>query len=150
MTLRTFLRPAWFLGLAATFTLIAAGALPEIHSVSAQSPSHKVIAYYFHTNTRCSTCKKIEAYSKEAINEGFKKELRDGTLELKIVNYEEPENRHFIKDYKLVTKSLILVNMIDGEQLEWTNLKLVWQLTSNKEAFLNYVRGEVRDYLFLD
>ena len=150
MTLRTFLRPAWFLGLAATFTLIAAGALPEIHSVSAQSPSHKVIAYYFHTNTRCSTCKKIEAYSKEAINEGFKKELRDGTLELKIVNYEEPENRHFIKDYKLVTKSLILVNMIDGEQLEWTNLKLVWQLTSNKEAFLNYVRGEVRNYLFLD
>ena len=150
MTLRTFLRPAWFLGLAATFTLIAAGALPEIHSVSAQSPSHKVIAYYFHTNTRCSTCKKIEAYSKEAINEGFKNELRNGTLELRIVNYEEPENRHFIKDYKLVTKSLILVNMIDGEQLEWTNLKLVWQLTSNKEAFLNYVRGEVRDYLFLD
>jgi hypothetical protein len=40
--------------------------------------------------------------------------------------------------------------MFDGEQLEWTNLKLVWQLTSNKEAFINYVRGEVRNYLFLD
>lgn len=129
------------------FALIAAGALTEIREVSAQIPSHKIIAYYFHTNTRCSTCKKIEAYSKEAILEGFKTEIENGTLELRIVNYEEPQNRHFIKEYKLVTKSLILVYTIDGEQMEWTNLKLVWQLTSNKKAFLNYVRGEVRNYL---
>ena len=37
----------------------------------AKAGTHKVIAYYFHTNTRCSTCMKIEAYSKEAIEQGF-------------------------------------------------------------------------------
>jgi hypothetical protein len=78
---------------------------------------------------------------------GFPDELKNGTLELRVVNYEKPENRHFIKDYKLVTKSLILVNQVNGRQTEWTNLKLVWQLYKNEEAFFNYVSQEVRKYL---
>lgn len=147
MKQRTVSKSARILGLTIILTLIAAGPFTDTLTVSAQIPAHKVIAYYFHTNARCSTCKKIEEYSKEAILEGFKTEIRNGTLELRIVNYEEPENRHFIKDYKLVTKSLILVNTFDGEEFEWTNLKLVWQLTGNKKAFLNYVREEVRNYL---
>ena len=113
----------------------------------AKTDAHKVIAYYFHTNTRCSTCIKIEAYSKEAIEKGFADELKNGTLEMRIVNYENPENRHFMKDYKLVSKSLVLVNTVNGKQTEWTNLKMVWQLTGRKDAFLNYVRKEVRGYL---
>jgi hypothetical protein len=108
---------------------------------------HKVIAYYFHTNTRCSTCVKIEQYSHEAIEQGFPYELKNGTLELRVVNYEQPENRHFMQDYKLVSKSLVLVNMVNGKRTKWTNLKLVWQLTGHKDAFLNYVRKEVRGYL---
>lgn len=113
---------------------------------SEQAP-HKVIAYYFHTNTRCSTCVKIEQYSHEAIEQGFPNELKNGTLEMRVVNYEQPENRHFIQDYKLVSKSLVLVNLTNGQQTRWTNLKLVWQLTGRKDAFLNYVRKEVRSYL---
>jgi hypothetical protein len=116
-------------------------------SAANQPAAHKVIAYYFHTNTRCSTCIKIEAYSKEAIEKGFPEEIKNGTLEMRVVNYEHPENRHFMQDYRLVSKSLVLVNMVNGKQTEWTNLKLVWQLTGRKDAFLNYVRKEVRNYL---
>ena len=116
-------------------------------AASSDPVPHKVIAYYFHTNTRCSTCMKIEQYSHEAIERGFPYELKTGTLELRVVNYEQPENRHFIQDYKLVSKSLVLVNMVNGKQTKWTNLKLVWQLTGHKDAFLNYVRKEVRGYL---
>ena len=32
--------------------------------------SEKIIAYYFHGTRRCATCKKLEAYSKEAIETG--------------------------------------------------------------------------------
>jgi hypothetical protein len=134
--------------------LCAVCILPSGMSVSAApqaSPpeqiQHKVIAYYFHTNTRCSTCIKIEQYSHEAIEQGFPYELKNGTLELRIVNYELTENRHFMKDYKLVSKSLVLVNLVNGQQTKWTNLKMVWQLTGHKDAFLNYVRKEVRSYL---
>jgi hypothetical protein len=135
------------LGLALVISFPVLFALARLEAAAPQTGAHKVIAYYFHTNARCSKCRKIEAYSKEAIEQGFQNELKSGTLELRIVNYESPENRHFIQDYKLVTKSLILVNLLDGKQTKWTNLKLVWQLTERKDAFINYVRREVQDYL---
>lgn len=133
---------------------LAACAIPAALALAQSKPAtaattgqRKVVAYYFHTNTRCSTCKKIEQYSQEAIKEGFPEELKNGKLEMRIINYEQPENRHFIQDYKLVSKSLVLVNLVDGKQTKWSNLKLVWQLTGRKDAFLNYVRKEVRSYL---
>jgi hypothetical protein len=146
MNSKAFLKYFLILGLAAAFT----GSSPSVLAQQSPAPKagrHKIIAYYFHTNTRCSTCIKIEAYSKEAIEQGFPEELKKGSLEMRIVNYEDPENRHFMQDYKLVSKSLVLVNMVDGKQTEWTNLRVVWQLTGRKDAFLNYVRKEVRGYL---
>jgi hypothetical protein len=127
--------------------LLASGVFAETQAPATNPGPHKVIAYYFHTNTRCSTCIKIEQYSHEAIEQGFPNELKNGALEVRVVNYEQPENRHFIQDYKLVSKSLVLVNVVNGKQTKWTNLKLVWQLTGHKDAFLNYVRKEVREYL---
>jgi len=123
------------------------GVSAATQAASPEQVPHKVIVYYFHTNTRCSTCVKIEQYSHEAIEQGFPYELKNGTLELRVVNYEQPENRHFMQDYKLVSKSLVLVNVVNGKQTKWTNLKLVWQLAGRKDAFLNYVRNEVRGYL---
>jgi hypothetical protein len=140
-----------FLSCLLIFGWVAVIAYPTLSAVAQQNSApqpgaHKVIAYYFHTNTRCSTCIKIEQYSKEAIEKGFPEELKSGALE-KIVNYQNPENRHYMQDYKLVSKSLILVNLVNGKQTEWTNLKVVWQLAGCKDAFLNYVRREVRGYL---
>ncbi|MBN2339398.1 MAG: hypothetical protein JXP48_12755, partial [Acidobacteria bacterium] len=136
--LKTLVRSILILGLAVAVSgpVLDLAAQP---APAAQKGGHKVIAYYFHTDTRCRTCMMIESYSREAIEQGFAEELRSGKLELRVVNYEKPQNRHFMKDYKLVSKSLVLVNMVDGRQTEWTNLKMVWQLTGRKDAFLNYV-----------
>jgi hypothetical protein len=147
MVSKPFLRCILIFGLAGTLALPALSIFAEPQAAAQQSGAHKVIAYYFHTNTRCSTCIKIEAYSHEAIEQGFPNELKNGTLGMRVINYEKPENRHFMQDYKLVSKSLVLVNMVNGKQTEWTNLRLVWQLTGRKDAFLNYVRKEVRGYL---
>jgi hypothetical protein len=146
MNSKSFLKCFLVLGLAVAGTCSALNVLAQ-QSPAPKADTHKVIAYYFHTNTRCSTCMKIEAYSKEAIEQGFPEEIKNGILEMRIVNYENPENRHFMNDYKLVSKSLVLVNTVSGKQTEWTNLKMVWQLTGRKDAFLNYVRKEVRNYL---
>jgi hypothetical protein len=146
MIKKSFLRCVLFLGLAVAVVCPTVSVLAQ-KAVAPTPGAHKVVAYYFHTNTRCSTCIKIEAYSKEAIEKGFPDELKNGTLEMRVVNYENPENKHFMQDYKLVSKSLILVKTVNGKQTEWMNLKMVWQLTGHKDAFLNYVRKEVRNYL---
>ncbi len=112
-----------------------------------KTQANKIIAYYFHTTYRCVTCQRIEAYSKEAIDSGFARELSAGKLEFRPVNVQLAENRHFIQDYQLSTKSLVLVRMKDGSQLEWTNLSRVWELTGDHEAFLGYVQQGIRSYL---
>ncbi len=106
-----------------------------------------VVAYYFHVTARCATCRAIESYSKEAIERGFAAEIKAGTVEWRPINVQLPENRHFIRDYKLFTRSLVLARMKDGKQLEWRNLEKVWDLAGRKDEFLRYVQTNVKEYL---
>jgi hypothetical protein len=115
--------------------------------VTAGVHAHRVVAYYFHTTYRCASCRAIEAYSREAIASAFADQLKDGRLLWKVVNIEVKGNEHFVKDYGLYTKSLVLVNEVRGKPAEWKNLEKVWQLLQDKEAFLRYVQDETRAYL---
>jgi hypothetical protein len=107
----------------------------------------KVIAYYFHGNFRCRTCRTIEAYSEEAITKEFTDELASGRLAWRVVNIDEPENKHFAKDFELVTKSLVLVEYRDGKVIRHQNLQQVWQLVGDEGAFVDYVRTSAREFL---
>ncbi|MFC1474903.1 nitrophenyl compound nitroreductase subunit ArsF family protein [bacterium] len=107
----------------------------------------KVIAYYFYAEPRCTSCRKIEAYTKEAIQDGFRKELGDGSLEWKLVDIKAPENEHFIREYELYSKSVVLVGMKDGVQADWKNLTAIWDLLGDEPAFINYIQEETRAFL---
>lgn len=116
-------------------------------STESEAPENVIIVYYFHGTRRCVSCRKIEAYSAESIEKGFVDELEDGRLEWHVINIDEPENKHFMKDYELYTKSLVVVDTEKGKQLQWKNLKNVWQLLNSKDAFMKYVQREVQTYL---
>jgi hypothetical protein len=109
--------------------------------------SSKVIVYYFHGNKRCANCIKIENYSREAVEIGFADALKKGDIIWKVVNTDEPENEHFVKDYQLSTKSVVLVRMRDGHQEQWKNLQEVWNHLNDKEGFIKYVQAEVQKYI---
>ena len=109
--------------------------------------SHKVIAYYFYGKVRCRSCVLIESYTKEAIYRDFENELKTGRLEWRPVNVEEADNKHFIKDYKLYTKSVIIVDVQDNRQIRWNNLEKVWNLIYDKDVFLDYISDEIKAYL---
>ena len=116
-------------------------------AVTGDETPHRVIAYYFHGDKRCRTCLAIEAYTREAIEEGFPRQLESGELELRILNVDEPEHEHFIEDYKLTTKSVILSDYRNGVEARWKNLNLVWEYVNDRETFLGYVRRETEGYL---
>ncbi len=105
---------------------------------------HKVVAYYFHGNVRCVTCRKIEAYTGEAIDSGFAAELKSGLLEWHAINTDSSQNEHYLEDYQLFTKSVILSDLHHGKQTRWKNLDKIWTLTGNKSDFMKYIRDEVR------
>lgn len=108
---------------------------------------HRVVAYYFHTTYRCASCRTLEAWAREAVESAFAEELKDGRLVWKTVNIEVKGNEHFVKDYALYTKSLVLVNEVRGRAPAWKNLEKVWQLLGRKEAYFRYVQAETRAYL---
>jgi len=107
------------------------------------------IVYYFMTTQRCSNCMKIEAYTREAVEKGFADALKKETMIWRMVNVEESANNHFIKDYQLYTKSVVLVKMRNGKQVEWKNLDQIWPLLllNDKAGFQKYVTDEVRKFM---
>jgi hypothetical protein len=112
-----------------------------------KNASHHITAYYFHGNFRCYNCFTIEQFSREAIEKYFPEQLKSGKLVFEVINTDEPENEHFIKDYQLYTKSLVVTEFKDGKKLRWTNLPKVWDYIKDRDAFYNYVRTEVQKYL---
>lgn len=115
-------------------------------STASTAPQEKTrtVVYYFHGNMRCSSCRKIEAYTVEAIRSGFSEALEDGSLELKVVNVEEPGNDHYVRDFQLYTRSVVVEKRADDKPREWKNLDKVWQFIRDKEAFIEYVQQETR------
>lgn len=114
---------------------------------AADTSSAKVIAYYFHGSFRCYTCTNMEKFSREAIEANFKDDLVSGRIEFKAVNVEERGNEHFVNDYQLYTKSLILSLVKDGKEVRSKNLDKIWQLARNKQKFIDYVTGEVSEFM---
>jgi hypothetical protein len=106
-----------------------------------------IAAYYFHGNFRCPTCRKIEQYSREAIEKNFPQQLKSGAVFFQTINTDEPDNTHYIQDYQLVTKSLVLVKYKNGKQVSWKNLPAIWQKVGDQQAFYDYVKTEIAAYL---
>jgi len=104
-------------------------------------------AYYFHGNRRCATCIKLESYSHEALQSGFEKELGDSLLVWRAVNWDEEANAHFVDDYQLYTKAVILSHVRGDEEVAWKNLDSIWQLVGDKEKFVGYIQRETSSFL---
>jgi hypothetical protein len=105
----------------------------------------KEVVYYFYTNYRCNTCRMLEAYTKEAIEKAFAEEIKRGTVAFSAVNVEVKGNEHFVQDYQLKTKSVVLVQ--PGNKDRWKNLEKIWQLVGDKEKYLRYIEDEARQFL---
>ncbi len=120
---------------------------PQENELSAKAQAAKVVLYYFYGNVRCPTCRKFETYTKKALDEAFSGELADDRLRYQPINVDKPPNRHFIDDYQLYTKTVIVAKTQDNKQLQWKNLKKIWQLVGNERKFLDYIQTEVHQYL---
>jgi hypothetical protein len=112
-----------------------------------ETPELQVLVTYFYTTHRCPTCKKLEAYSRQAIEEGFPRELAEGKIRFRALNLDEPENSRYIEEYKLVTKSLIVSLHRNGKEIKWKNLPDIWKLVGDQEKFVEYVQREAQGFL---
>lgn len=117
------------------------------NQVATNAAAHPVMAYYFHGTVRCQTCLLIEALARTAVEQQFGAELGAKRLIWESVNYDLPENRHFLTDYKLPCPSLVLVLRQEGKPERWKLLADTWQLVHEPAKLNHYVQTEVRNFL---
>jgi hypothetical protein len=108
-----------------------------------QATNRQVVAYYFHGTIRCETCLKIEKQARQALEWRFPVEMAEKRLVFKAVNYDQPENAHYLKDYKLPCPSLVMVRQKGGNDEKWKLLDKTWEHVENLVKFKEYVEGEV-------
>lgn len=115
---------------------------------SAESPNNqesiKVMVTYFRGDIRCSTCIDLEAYAAEAVKIGFPEEVSRGVVEFRSINIDELQHRHFIKDYKLFSRAVVVSRIENGKEVKWKNLDMIWHLIVDKEKYLNYIQAETK------
>ena len=128
--------------------MISGSSAEQVPSEASGSPQgNYVLVYYFHGDFRCVSCHRIETYTREAVDEYFGKEMNSGKLVFKTVNVDRRENQHFIKDYQLYTKSVVVSLVKDGKEAKYENLQAVWNYLRDKQSFFIYIKDEVGKYL---
>jgi len=163
MSLKDALTNSLLMFVAATCVVLIVKALPQtpppqaVASGGAGSPSDRpaptlavqdgVKVYYLHGNTRCPTCRTIEAYAQEAVQSGFADELKSGRITWQVVNYESPGNEHYATDYEVVAPNVVLALFKDGKQVKWKGLPEVWEHVGDKAAYFTFVQTSLREFL---
>jgi ABC-type glycerol-3-phosphate transport system substrate-binding protein len=111
---------------------------------SAKAP---VTVTYFTTDARCVSCRKIEDYTKLAVDRTLEDQTMADAIHFQTINVDFPENQHFIADYDIAFKTVVISYLdADGKQ-QWQKMDRVWELLSDPIAFQGYLHAGIQDAL---
>lgn len=106
-------------------------------------PSTRLVVYYFDQGKDCATCEQIPAYTEGVLNAHFAQELQNGSVVWRSVDTDLPRNEHYLSEYQIYTKSVVLATRANGQQLRWKNLDQVWDLIYDRTAYETYLKNEI-------
>lgn len=112
---------------------------PPAVTEAAKPAATTLVAYYLHGNKRCSSCMKMEAFTKAVLDERFAADLASGAVAFRSVNIDEPANAHYVDDFQITTKTVILAEEREGKVQRYTDLKRVWDLVGEEAEFKDYI-----------
>lgn len=124
-----------------------AGTRPPAAEVLPAVDGPQVVMTYFLIGTRCASCRKIEALARETAEKDFAGELASDQVIFRVIDTAEPANRHYLKDYQLTSKTVVLSRRIDGRETAWKDMDKVWDLFDEPTAYRAYLGAQIREYL---
>lgn len=105
-------------------------------SARSQNIGSEWTAYFFHAPHRCPTCRKIEEYAHEALQP----EIEQGRMIWQVADYTAPESQTLVKQFQVMTSSVVLVHQ-QGDRIDrWKNLEEVWDHTHDRAEFLSFMQ----------
>ena len=132
--------------LAALATLALRGCeAPAPAAPPAASPpaaATRLVVYYFHGDKRCASCNEIERLTSEALQA----EVAAKALEIRSVNVDTPADAHFVKDFALAMRTVVLAEEAGGKPVRYQRLDDCWNHVGDPVAFTAYVRASLKDF----
>ncbi|MEZ4387046.1 MAG: nitrophenyl compound nitroreductase subunit ArsF family protein [Candidatus Krumholzibacteriia bacterium] len=108
-------------------------------------PDDGVVVYYFHGFKRCQTCQKMERLADEAVAAAHPDLVRRGRVVFRSVNLETDATRHFVDDYQLSSKVVVISERRDGREVSWRRLDEVWDRIADDADYRQYIAGNVTE-----
>jgi hypothetical protein len=101
----------------------------------------------FHGTLRCRTCLRIGELAKKTLDEDYAVAVKAGKVHWETVDYQEPANAHFVKDYELRGPTILISRWKNGKEVKWNRLDGIWDLVEDEPTFRAYVADVVRQLL---
>jgi len=121
-----------------------------VSGIEKPAEKHSVVVTYFTTDVRCDSCRKIEALTRKAVEAGFPAQLQDGGVSFRIRNIDDTENAHFITEYELSFKTVVISKTFGDEECSWKKMDDVWKLLDDPDAFDSYISTTVGESMAPD
>lgn len=102
----------------------------------------RLVAFYFHGTKRCTSCNSIERLTREAL----KPETNAGTVEIRSVNVDEAPNAHYVQDFQLTMRTVVIAEESGGTVVRWKRLDECWDRFGDPPDFLAYVQRSFADF----
>jgi hypothetical protein len=112
----------------------------------ASTAKPKVEVYYFHATMRCPTCLAVEEQTKKTLDENFAADLKAGTIQLKVLNLEEKENKALTEKFEVGWSSLILYVPESNKSVNLTEDAFA-NARSNPDVFRKELQEKIKELL---
>lgn len=138
-------KPAWkrltglaLIAFAAIAVLRAFNAAPKTPDSEAGkeniAEASSMTVFYFHGRQRCMTCNRMEKMVHEVAD-------NLPSVEVIAVNLDEPANEHYIADFGLTMRTVVL-----QYGARFTVLDKCWSLARKEAAFKDYIAKSIADF----
>ncbi len=125
--------------------------MPEGPDSSARTDTpenHNGIAViFFHGYARCEACTSIESLTRETLQSHFQSELDSDTIQFFKINLDVSANAHYVTDFNLSTRPVVLAKYSDGNLVTWQVLDDVWYLYKDPQAFTAFMSEQIKQFI---
>ena len=135
-------------------TLFVAGCLNNsqingnaVADASASAEVDKLEIYHCHGPNQCYSCKTVGAYAEETVNTHFADELKSGKIVFGHINGDLPENRDLVIKYGVIGSSLWIGTYTKEGRFSAEQNVNVWYKISDKSAYMDYLKGVIKQKL---
>ncbi|MBE0565793.1 MAG: hypothetical protein IH621_07560 [Krumholzibacteria bacterium] len=116
-------------------------------SEAAAAATAPVTVYYLHGTVRCVTCIVMEDVTNRTVRDAFGDLLAEGVLALEAVDYDQPDNAHFLDDFDLEMPAVVLAASAGDTLTAWRRLDRTWELSHLQADLERYITDETRAFV---